>query len=129
MFQRAQAEASIDITQVNAANVVGSKPNVAASYPAASSSHQVDLPPEQPLGYSVDDMPGLENPTGGSSVLASVEPGPASDPAPLSDLATMSSDLVPGLLLLRSATMADRPRSAAASLYPNLPSGTPDVVQ
>jgi hypothetical protein len=26
-------------------------------YPAASSSHQVELPPEQPLGYSVDDMP------------------------------------------------------------------------
>jgi hypothetical protein len=25
--------------------------------------------------------------------------------------------------------MVDRPRSAAASLYPNLPSGTPDVVQ
>jgi hypothetical protein len=43
-----------------APRVVGSTPNPAAQYPAASSAHQTELPPEQPLGYSVDDMPGLE---------------------------------------------------------------------
>src|SRR6516162_10947870 len=47
-----------------APRVVGSTPNPASQYPAASAAHQTELPPEQPLGYSVDDMPGLENPTG-----------------------------------------------------------------
>jgi len=47
-----------------APRVVGSTPNPASQYPAASAAHQTELPPEQPLGYSVDDMPGLENPAG-----------------------------------------------------------------
>jgi hypothetical protein len=42
---------------VNAAKVVGQSPGIAASYPAASAAHQTALPPEEPLGYSVDAMP------------------------------------------------------------------------
>ena len=49
---------------VGAPTVVGSKPNPSTQYPAASAAHQTKLPPEQPLGFSIDDMPGLENPTG-----------------------------------------------------------------
>jgi hypothetical protein len=40
---------------ISQAQVVGAVP--VPKYPAASSSHQVELPPEQPLGFSVDDMP------------------------------------------------------------------------
>jgi hypothetical protein len=55
-------------------------------YPAAG-AHQADpVGTEPPLGFSVDDMP---NPTGDASSGLSppVATGPASDPAPLSDLA------------------------------------------
>ena len=45
---------------VNAAKVVGQSPGIAAQYPAASAAHQTELPPEQPLGYRVDAMPGDE---------------------------------------------------------------------
>ena len=64
---------------VGAPTVVGSKPNPSTQYPAASAAHQTELPPEQPLGFSIDDMPGLENPTGGSSVSAPVATGGAAD--------------------------------------------------
>ena len=45
---------------VNAAKVVGQSPAIAASYPAASAAHQTELPPEPSLGFSIDEMPGLE---------------------------------------------------------------------
>jgi hypothetical protein len=62
---------------VGAPRVIGSAPNPSSQYPAASAAHQTELPPEQPLGYSTDDIPGLENPTGCSSVSLPVEPGGA----------------------------------------------------
>jgi hypothetical protein len=40
-----------------APRIVGGSPGVAAMYPAAAPSHQVSLPPEEPLGYSIDQMP------------------------------------------------------------------------
>jgi hypothetical protein len=69
---------------VGAPTVVGSKPNPSTQYPAASAAHQTELPPEQPLGFSIDDMPGLENPTGDASSGLSppVATGPASADAP-----------------------------------------------
>jgi len=41
------------------AYVVGSKADIAAAYPAASSAHQTELPPEPPTGYAIDEMPEL----------------------------------------------------------------------
>jgi hypothetical protein len=56
-------------------------------YPAAG-AHQADpLGTEPPLGFAVDDMPGLENPTGGSSVSLPVEPGGAPSSVPPDDVA------------------------------------------
>ena len=46
---------------VNAAKIVGQLPAIAASYPAASAAHQTELPPEPSLGFSIDEMPGLES--------------------------------------------------------------------
>ena len=46
---------------VNAAKIVGQSPAIAASYPAASAAHQTELPPEPSLGFSIDEMPGLES--------------------------------------------------------------------
>jgi hypothetical protein len=42
--------------EVEAMNVIGSEADIAASYPAASSAHQTELPPEMPLGYSINDL-------------------------------------------------------------------------
>src|SRR5215472_2496030 len=65
---------------VNAAKIVGQSPAIAASYPAASAAHQTELPPEPSLGFSIDEMPGLE-----SSVAPPTEvPGDPAD-APSSD--------------------------------------------
>ena len=47
--------------QVNAAKIVGQSPAIAAAYPAASAAHQTELPPEPSLGFSIDEMPGLES--------------------------------------------------------------------
>jgi hypothetical protein len=66
--------------------VVGSVANASSQYPAASSEVQTELPPEQPLGYSVDDMPGLENPTGVSVSPPVATGAPAVDGAPPSEL-------------------------------------------
>jgi hypothetical protein len=43
------------------AYVVGSKPDVASAYPAASAAHQIQLPDEEPTGYRIDtiDAPSL----------------------------------------------------------------------
>jgi hypothetical protein len=62
---------------VNPTTVIGAEP--AVRYPAASSSWQVQLPDEPPLGFAIDAMPELENPTGGSSVSAPVATGGAAD--------------------------------------------------
>src|SRR5262249_40678451 len=48
---------------VNAAKIVGQSPAIAASYPAASAAHQTELPPEPSLGFSIDEMSGLESST------------------------------------------------------------------
>jgi hypothetical protein len=86
MHQRAVAEASIEtgrFTAVNAAHVVGSEP--AVRYPAASAAHQTELPPEPSLGFSIDEMPGLESsmatPVSSSSIEATGDPAdaPSSD--------------------------------------------------
>ena len=45
---------------VDASYVVGSKPNISGAYPPASAAHQIELPPELPLGYAIDRMPELE---------------------------------------------------------------------
>jgi hypothetical protein len=87
---RAQAQAGElsggRFASLGAPRVIGATPNPSMQYPAASSAHQTELPPEQPLGFSIDEMP---NPTGdvSSGVSPPVAPGPASDTAPLSDLA------------------------------------------
>jgi len=68
---------------VNAAKIVGQSPAIAASYPAASAAHQTELPPEPSLGFSIDEMPGLESSmtTPSSSVEATGDPAdaPSSD--------------------------------------------------
>ena len=45
---------------IDASYVIGSKPDVAGAYPAASAAHQTELPPENPTGYCVDAMEPLE---------------------------------------------------------------------
>jgi len=63
---------------VSAAHVVGSKAGIASSYPAASSAHQTELPPEPALGYRVDELEPLAPP------VEAQAPGPTSDdPSPL----------------------------------------------
>src|SRR5262250_666564 len=61
---------------VNAAKIVGQSPGIARSYPAASAAYQTDLPPEPSLGFSIDEMPGLESSmaTSSSSVEATGDP-------------------------------------------------------
>jgi hypothetical protein len=59
--QHAQAQAD-EINQGRFAatgvpNVIGAKPTPASQYPAASSAHQTELPPEPPLGYPIGQMP------------------------------------------------------------------------
>ena len=65
---------------VNAAKIVGQSPAIAASYPAASAAHQTELPPEPSLGFSIDEMPGLE-PSTAPPVEATGDPAdaPSSD--------------------------------------------------
>src|SRR5262252_1499224 len=69
---------------VNAAKIVGQSPAIAAAYPAASAAHQTELPPEPSLGFSIDEMPGLESSVAiplSSSVEATGDPAnaPSSD--------------------------------------------------
>jgi len=82
--QHAQADADTPrgrFAQVTTATVIGSKADAASAYPAASSSWQIQLPDEPPLG--------LDNPALEPSVLASAQatgPTPADAPsAPLGD--------------------------------------------
>jgi len=93
--QHAQAQAD-EISQgryraTGVPRVVGSTPTPASQYPAASAAHQTELPPEGPLGYRVDAMPGLE-----SSMAPPVEvtDGPAQAPSGDGGPATSSGGLV-----------------------------------
>jgi hypothetical protein len=56
--------------------VIGSTPTP-AQYPAASAAHQTELPPEKPLGYSIDAMPVDEPSTTSPSVEATDDPADA----------------------------------------------------
>jgi hypothetical protein len=56
----------------------------ATRYPAAAAAHQTELPPEPSLGFSIDEMPGLESSMAtlcSSSVEATGDPAaaPSSD--------------------------------------------------
>jgi len=64
-FQHGQAQAD-EINQgrfraTGTPSVIGSTPDLAKAYPAASAAHQTQLPPEEPLGYRIDAMPGDES--------------------------------------------------------------------
>jgi hypothetical protein len=65
-------------------------------YPAAGAHQSDPVGIEPPLGFAIDEMPGLENPTGSSSgVLQPVEPGaPAAESAPSSELVPPLADAV-----------------------------------
>ena len=67
--------------QVNAAKVVGQSPAIAAAYPAASAAHQTELPPEELLGFSVNDLESSMATPCSSSVEATGDPAdaPSSD--------------------------------------------------
>jgi len=93
--QHAQAQAD-EISQgryraTGVPRVVGSTPTPASQYPAATAAHQTEVPPEGPLGYRVDAMPGLE-----SSMAPPVEvtDGPAQAPSGDGGPATSSGGLV-----------------------------------
>jgi hypothetical protein len=90
MHAFSEADAAIAqgrFTQVNAANVVGSKENVAASYPACSPALAVQLPNEMPTGYRIDamisDEPSTASPVEAHGGPADAPSGPAlaSEPA------------------------------------------------
>jgi hypothetical protein len=69
---------------VNAAKIVGQSPAIAAAYPAASFAHQTELPPEPSLGFSIDEMSGLES-SMATSCSSSVEATGDPADAPSSD--------------------------------------------
>jgi hypothetical protein len=98
--QHAQAQAD-ELSQgrfaaTGAPRVIGATPSPAAQYPAASAAHQTELPPEQPLGYRVDAMPGddsLEAPSFAQGQLGA----PAADDAPSSEFSPPTvDDIEPG---------------------------------
>ena len=76
---------------VNAAKIVGQSPAIAASYPAASAAHQTELPPEPSLGFSIDEMPGLEPSTAPPVEVTGDPAAPSSDDG---GPATSSGDLM-----------------------------------
>jgi hypothetical protein len=78
---------------VNAAKVVGQSPGIAAQYPAASAAHQTELPPEEPLGYRIDAMPGDETSTVPPSIVEATS-DPANAPSGDGGPATSSGGLV-----------------------------------
>jgi len=80
-------------SEVNAAYVVGSKPTI--SYPAASSAHQTELPPEPPTGYRIDAMPDFD--PGPDVSPAQQLPNPASAVAPSSPVDVERRDVGLGL--------------------------------
>jgi hypothetical protein len=105
--QHAVADASTPrgrFDQVNSAYVVGSKPDVAGAYPAASSAHQVQLPDEEPTGYRIDQM---SDPVEPSSFFTRQVTGPTSPPStPLGqrDVGPLSENMVAQRTLMASST-------------------------
>jgi hypothetical protein len=88
MHTFADADAAIAqgrFTQVNAANVIGSKANVAASYPACSPALAVQLPDVMPLGYRIDDLEPCS--AQGNSGDAAVVPSTVHSPGLMSERA------------------------------------------
>jgi hypothetical protein len=76
-------------TQVQASTVVGSKADVASVYPAASSAHQTELPPEPPLGVDINEMAPLDPvPEPGIETVEAQDPGGAASApsSPASDV-------------------------------------------
>jgi hypothetical protein len=95
----ADAEARIPgrFESIAAAHVVGSTSDPAQAYPAASTAHQTNLPPEPPTGYCVDEMTPLEPSAVFSSPVEHLAPAgaPTSSsvaPPPLVDGADQASD-------------------------------------
>jgi hypothetical protein len=85
MFEHAVSSANDETggrySAIGKQRVVGSTPMAATIYPAASAAHQVQLPPEPPLGIDINAMPDLASPTGLASPVVT---GPTSDaPSPL----------------------------------------------
>jgi hypothetical protein len=85
--QHAQAQAD-ELSQgrfraIGTPRVIGATPNPSSQYPAASAAHQTSLPPEQPLGCSVDAMPGdepLEVPSFAQGQLGGAADAPSAAP-------------------------------------------------
>src|SRR5262245_17153216 len=71
--------------------VIGSAPGVAAAYPAASPALQVELPPEPPTNYCIDEMVPLEPPTAATS-SAQAPASPVPDDAPSNNPPLLSPD-------------------------------------
>jgi len=75
MHAHATAEAAIPrgrYSQVTTENVVGAKAGIASAYGACSPALAVQLPPENPLGYAIDDLdPGPVSPAQGLGDLPS----------------------------------------------------------
>jgi hypothetical protein len=92
--------------QVNAAKVVGQSPAIAAEYPAASAAHQTELPPEEPLGYSVDAMPEIASSTG----IPPVSPPVATDDPAAAPLSGSSSAKSSGGLASEPAGSSPSPQ-------------------
>jgi hypothetical protein len=82
---------------VGAATVIGSKADVAAAYPAASAAHQTELPPENPLGYSVEAMtePSLEQPSSFTAQATGEPTAPSSTIPLIDDVERVGSPLSP----------------------------------
>jgi hypothetical protein len=94
----ANDEAGGRFAAVNPTTVTGATP--IPSYPALPSgpwSGSDPVPTEPPLGYSVDDMPGLENPTGVSVSPPVATGAPVAGSAPSSELVPpLADDVEPG---------------------------------
>jgi hypothetical protein len=70
-------EAGGRFKEVGASNVIGSTEMIAGAYPAASSAHQTELPPEKPLGYDINALEPLEpSVTHGSAAQSESAPLP-----------------------------------------------------
>jgi hypothetical protein len=69
-----------------APRVVGSTPGAASQYPAASAAHQTELPPEPPLGFSVNEL----DPS--ATIPAAEDPGAPVGAAPSFNVASSGDD-------------------------------------
>jgi hypothetical protein len=88
LHQHALADAATPrgrFSAVETATVIGSKPDAASAYPAASAAHQTQLPDEPPL----DDNPALEV----ASLVSTPQATPTSDVAPSAPLDVERAEL------------------------------------